>query len=153
MKIGNMTTDEMWNTLRTHPFLFAFGIYIGSAIEQWLGFILGYVPLMNVVFFTVGTPLVLLGVYLIKNTAYRMTFENMVIIIGGSLALGWPIWMGFNYLLYVPIWAPFHGSTGPLNTAAFVTATILAYGCAAYIMFTLQSKRGTNHQSNLERPD
>ena len=137
----DLKTKELLDAPRMHPFLFASGIYVGVAMGQWLGYFLGYIPLEMVVFFTLGAPLVLFCLNSIKQTHYQVTFERVVIVAGGGLALGWPIWAFSNYLLYVPIWAPLHGSEGLLSTLAFVLITVLSYGAAAYLMDRLGKKR------------
>jgi hypothetical protein len=76
MKSVNLEFGEILEKLRAHPFLFAFGIYVGIAIGQWLEYFLGHIPLENAAFFTILSPIVLIGVYLIKQTEYKMTFKD-----------------------------------------------------------------------------
>jgi hypothetical protein len=71
-----------------------------------------------------------------------------VLVIGGGLAVGWPIWLSLNYLLYVPMWAPFHGGEGALNSLALVLATVLSYGTGAYLMHRLEKKRTKTREEN-----
>jgi hypothetical protein len=79
-----------------------------------------------------------------------MILGRAMIVIGGGLALGWPIWVFLNYLLYVPLWARLHGSNSPLNTVIFVLSTALSCGAAGYVMDRLGKKR--NYQSIAQPP-
>ena len=129
-----------WELMREHPFGLLFGIYLALATAQWLGYLIGYISLEQVLIFTLVTPLVLSGVY-IRETKHQMTFGRIVVVVGGGLALGFPIWIFLNYLLYVPTWAPLHEHHGPLNTVAFILATVLSYCGAAYLMDRLGRRR------------
>jgi hypothetical protein len=146
MRLGSLDTTGLWDAVRAHPFLLASGIYIGMATEQWLQYFLGPVLLERVVFFTLAAPLVLLCVHQIRESKHHMTLERAVVAIGGSLALGWPIWVFLNYLLYVPTWALLHGTDSPLSTIAFVLSTMLSCGGVAYAIDRL-AKRRANSES------
>jgi len=77
----------------------------------------------------------------VRKTRYQGTFMKLMTVIGGGLALGFPIWLSLNYILYVPSWAPLHGSDSPLAGLAFFLSTAISYGGAAYIMHKLGKKR------------
>ncbi len=141
----SLGTKEMLDAFRLHPFIFASGIYVGLALEQWLGYFLGYIPLEVAVVITLGAPLMLLAVYGIKQSRHRITFERAVMVGGGGLALGWPIWVFANWLLYVPIWAPLRGSEGLLNHLAIIAVTALSYGGAFYVVNRIVKTR--NYES------
>ena len=66
-----------------------------------------------------GAPLLLFGVYYIRKPEHQMT-SRKIIIVGGALCLGFPIWLFLNYVLYVPTWAPLHDHHGILNTLAII---------------------------------
>jgi hypothetical protein len=141
MELGSFRTTELLDALRMHPFLFAFGIYVGVEMEQWLGYFLGYIPLEVPAVITLGAPLMLLAVYGIKQSKHQITFERVVMIGGGGLALGWPIWVTIMYLLYSPPWAPLHGNSGILSTLAFPLVIVLSYVGAFYLMYRLEMKK------------
>jgi hypothetical protein len=128
--------DEM----REHQFWLAYGIYIGWATARWLGYFEGYISLERVLFFTLGTPLLLFGAYYVRKPEHHM-ISRKIIIVCGALSLGCPIWLFLNYVLYVPIWAPFHSHRSILNTVAIILATVLSYGGAAYLVDRL-GRRG-----------
>ena len=134
-------TEKRRNGLANRGAIIAFVIYAGIAAVQWLVYLIGYISLDKVLFFTIGTPIVLFSIYYIRKTKYQMTFARIVIVVGGGLALGFPIWVLLNYILYVPTWAPLHQNHGPLNTVAFVLATAISYGGAAYLMDRLGKRR------------
>ena len=132
---------KLWNEMHEHPFWLLFGIYIGWATARWLGYFEGYISLERVLFFTLGAPLLLFGVYYIRKTVYQRNFMRIVTVVGGGMALGFPIWLFLNYVLYIPTWAPFREHQGPLNTVAFILVTVLSYGGAAYLMDRLGMRR------------
>ena len=62
-------------------------------------------------------------------------------IVCGAVALGFPIWVSLNYVLFVPTWAPLHGGRSILNPVAFVLSTVLSCCGAAYLVDRL-GRRG-----------
>ncbi len=131
---------KLWDEMNEHPFWIASGIYVGYATSQWLGYFKGYILLERVLLFTLGAPLLLCGAYYIRKPEHHM-ISRKIIIVGGALCLGSPIWLFLNYILYVPTWAPFHSHRSILNTVAIILATALSYGGAAYLMDRL-GRRG-----------
>ncbi len=131
---------KLWDEMREHPFWLAFGIYIGMATEQWLGCLKGYVLLERVLFFTFGAPLLLFSAYYIRKPEHHMT-SRKIIIVGGAVTFGFPIWLFLVYVLYTPTWAPFHSHRSILNTVAIILTTVLSYGGAAYLVDRL-GRRG-----------
>ncbi len=131
---------KLWNAMREHEFWLLYGIYIGMAISLWLGYFEGYISLERVLFFTLGAPLLLFGVYYLKRVEHQMTLRRIMIVCG-AVALGFPIWVFLNYVLFVPTWAPLHGGRSILNPVAFVLSTVLSYCGAAYLVDRL-GRRG-----------
>jgi len=131
---------KLWDEMREHQFWLAYGTYIGAATTLWLGYFKGYISLERVLFFTLGTPLLLFGVYYIRKAEHRMTLRKTMIVLG-ALTLGFPIWLFLFYVLYTPTWAPFHDHRSILNTVAIILATVLSYGGAAYLIDRL-GRRG-----------
>ncbi len=131
---------KLWDAIREHQFWLAYGIYIGVATALWLGYFKGYISLERVLFFTLGTPLLLFGVYYIRKPEHQMTLRKIVIVCG-AMSLGFPIWLFLTYVLYTPTWAPFHSHRSILNTVAFVLSTVLSYCGAAYLVDRL-GRRG-----------
>ena len=132
---------KLWDAMREHQFWLLFGFYVGMATALWLGYFEGYISLERVLPLTLGGPLLLFGVYYIRKPEHQMTFGRIVTVVGGGMALGFPIWLFLNYVLYIPTWAPFREHQGPLNTVAFILATVLAFGGAAYLMDRLGRRR------------
>ena len=131
---------KLWDAMRKHEFWLLFGIYIGMAIALWLGYFEGYISLERVLPLTLGGPLLLFGAYYIRKPEHQMT-SRKIIIVGGALCLGVPIWVSLNYVLFVPTWAPLHGGLSILNPVAFVLSTVLSYCGAAYLVDRL-GRRG-----------
>ena len=73
----------------------------GIAWEGWALYLIGLVSLEKVILYRVVTPLVLFGIYRLRKTRYERTFMRLVTVVGGGLALGFPIWVSVNYILYV----------------------------------------------------
>jgi hypothetical protein len=80
-------------------------------------------------------------VYWIRGTTYEKMFMRLTLVVGGGFALGFPIWISINYLLYVPEWAPLHNDHSIMGGVALILSTITAYGLAAYILDRLGRKR------------
>jgi hypothetical protein len=66
---------------------------------------------------------------------------RLITIIGGGLALGFPIWIFVNYILLQAPWAPFNKVHDILRTILFILCMLLSYGGAAYIMDKLGKRR------------
>ena len=124
---------KLWDEMHEHQFWLAYGIYVGVATALWLGYFKGYILLMRVLPLTLGGPLLLFGVYYLRKPEHQMTLRK-IIIVGGALCLGFPIWLFLNYVLFVPTWAPLYDHHGILNPVAFVLSTVLSYCGAAYIV-------------------
>lgn len=133
---------NFWDVVRKHHVWLAYGIYIGVAVAGWLGHLIGYVSLKGALLYTLITPIILFIIFYVRKSKHQKTFMKWVTVLGGGLALGFPIWLFLNYILYVPSWAPLHGNHGPLARLAFFLSTATSYGGAAYIMYKLGQKRG-----------
>ena len=131
---------KLWDAMREHEFWLAYGIYIGMATALWLGYFKGYISLERVLFFTLGTPLLLFSVYYLRKPEHQMTMRR-IFVISVAVALGFPIWLFLTYVLFTPTWAPFHSHRSILNTVAIILATVLSYGGAAYLIDRL-GRRG-----------
>ena len=132
---------KLWDAVREHGWWLAAGIYIGIGWMGWVSFLRGLLSLEGVALYTVVTPLVLFGIYRLRKTKYQRNFMRLVTVIGGGLALGFPIWVSVNYILYVAPWSPLRESHGILGSIAFVLSTVLSYCGAAYLMDRLGKKR------------
>ncbi len=131
---------KLWDAMREHEFWLLFGIYIGMAIALWLGYFEGYISLERVLPLTLGGPLLLFGAYYIRKPEHHMT-SRKIIIVGGAITFGFPIWFFLNYVLFVPTWAPLYDHHSILNPVALVLSIALSYCGAAYLMDRL-GRRG-----------
>ncbi|MDH5686957.1 MAG: hypothetical protein OEZ48_03720 [Candidatus Bathyarchaeota archaeon] len=132
---------KLWDGVREHGWWLTAGIYMGIAMAEWLGCFRGVVSLEGVILYTVVTPLVLFGIYRLRKTKYQRNFMRLLTGIGGGAALGFPIWVSVNYILYVAPWSPLRESHGILGSIAFVLSTVLSYCGAAYLMDRLGKRR------------
>ena len=132
--------SKLWDAVREHSPWIGAGIYIGIAMAGWIGYLRGFVPLEGAVLYTVITPLMIFGIYRLRRTKYQRTFMRLVTVVGGGLALGFPIWISVNYILYAAPWSPLRECRG-LGGIVFVLSTALSYCGAAYLMDRLGKKR------------
>ena len=119
---------------------FTIGFYIGTTLMGWIEYFRGFLPLIGVLLATFLFPLFLFGIYYIRKLNSR-TISRLIWTIGGASAIGFPIWLFVNYILFVVPWAPFRESHGILNNLIFILSTLLSYGGAAYILDKLGKKR------------
>ena len=129
---------KLWDAVLEHRWWLIAGTYIGIMMAGWIGYFRGFVALEGAILYTVVTPLVLFGIYRIRKSRYQM---RLVTVIGGGLALGFPIWISVNYILYVAPWSPLRECDLILGGISFVLSTVLSYGLAAYVMDRLGKKR------------
>ena len=129
------------NRIRRNVKWIAVGSYLGILFSGFICYLAGYIPLLNLILYAVLAPLTTYIVYWMRSTAYEKMFMRLILVVGGGLALGFPIWLLINYLLYVPEWAPLHNDHGVISGVAFILSTITAYGSAAYILDRLGRKR------------
>jgi len=87
--------------------------------------------------------IVLFAIFRIKESKHQLTLMKLVTVMGGDFALGFPLWLLLNYVLYVPFGAPFHGNHSLLGGIVFLLSIAIygGYGGAAYIMYRLGKKR------------
>lgn len=130
-----------FNKVRRNARWIAFGSYLGILFTGFIGYLLGYTPLLNLILYAILTPIIIYTVYWIRSTKHEKIFMRLTLVVGGGLALGFPIWLTINYILYVPPWAPLHNNHSLLGGLAFVLSTILSYGSAAYILDRLGKRR------------
>ena len=136
-----MSISKLWDAVREHSPWFAAGIYIGIGWVGWVSYVRGLLSLEGVVLYTVVTPLVLFGIYRLRKTKYQRNFMRLVTVMGGGLALGFPIWVSVNYILYVAPWSPLRESHRILGGIVFVLFTVLSYCGGAYLMDRLGKRR------------
>lgn len=127
----NFTENWLWVTI---------GVYIGTTLMGWIEYFRGFLPLIGVLLPTFLIPLFLFGIYYVRKLNSR-TIYRLIWTVGGASAMGFPIWLFVNYILFVAPWAPFRGYHGILSTIIFILGTVLSYGGAAYIMDKLGKKR------------
>ncbi len=127
----NFTENWLWVTI---------GVYIGTILMGWIEYFRGFLPLIGVLLATFLFPLFLFGIYYVRKLNSR-TINRLIWTIGGALALGFPIWLFVNYILFVVPWAPFREDHGILDNIIFILGTLLSYGGAAYILDKLGKKR------------
>ena len=127
----NFTENWLWVTI---------GVYIGTILMGWIEYFRGFLLLIGVILPTFLIPLLLFGIYYIRKLNSR-TINRLIWTIGGASAMGFPIWLFVNYILFVVPWAPFREYHGILRTVIFILSALLSYGGAAYILDKLGKKR------------
>ena len=125
------TENWLWVTI---------GVYIGTILMGWIEYFRGFLLLIGVILPTFLIPLLLFGIYYIRKLNSR-TINRLIWTIGGASAMGFPIWLFVNYILFVVPWAPFREYHGILRTVIFILSALLSYGGAAYILDKLGKKR------------
>jgi len=95
----------------------------------------------GVILYTFITPLVLFTISFIRKTMYQRVLQRLILVIGGSLALGFPIWIFINYILFASPWTPLSECNGILKVLILILSTLLSYGGAAYILDRLGKRR------------
>jgi len=140
-----MNTKEkikiFWNKFKEHWVWTLVGFYIGITSMGWIEYFRGYFSLIAVVLPTVIGPIFILVIFYGRKLNNQRVMGRLIIIIGGGLVLGFPIWIFINYLLIIASWAPFHKSNDMTRNLFLILDLILSYGVAGFIMDKLEKKR------------
>lgn len=132
---------NFWKNFKENLLWVTIGFYIGITSMGWIEYFRGCFSLIEVVLPTFIGPIFLFGIFYIRKSKDQKVIMRLIIVIGGGLALGFPIFMSVNYILFVVPWAPFHEINGILRTILTILVMLLSYGGAAYIMDKLGKKR------------
>jgi len=132
---------KIWNESKQHWFLLAIGIYVGALIILWIEYVRGYLSLNGTILYTFLTPSVLISVYYIRKSIHQRNIYKFIFIIGGGLALGFPIWGLISFILIGATWSPFYNPQGILRTVIFISTIVPSYSVAAYIFYKWGNKR------------
>jgi len=130
-----------WNESKQHWSSLAIGIYIGALIILWIEYFRGSLSLIGTILYTFITPPVLISVYYIRKSIHQKNIYKLIFIIGGGLALGWPIWGLISFILIGATWSPFYEPQGILRTIIFVSTIVPSYIVAGYICYKWGKKR------------
>jgi len=121
--------------------LIAIGIYVGALTIFWIEYFRGYFSLLGTTFYTFMTPLVLISVYYIRKSIHQRNIYKFIFIIGGGLALGWPIWVLINFILIGATWSPFYNLQGISRTIILISTIAPSCIVAGYIFYKWGKKR------------
>lgn len=132
---------NFWKNYKKNWLWVTIGFYIGITSMGWIEYFRGYFSLIGAVLPTFITPLLLFGIFYIRKSKHQRVIGRLITVIGGGLALGFPIWIFFNYILLVAPWSPFHEIYGILRIIIFILVMLLSYSAAAYIMDKLGKRR------------
>jgi len=130
-----------WNESKQHWSLLAIGIYIGALIILWIDYFRGSLSLLGTLLYTFITPSVLFLVYYIRKSIHQRNIYKFIFIIGGGVALGWPIWALISFILIGATWSPFYNPQGVLRTIIFISTIVSSYSVAAYVFYKWGNKR------------
>jgi len=130
-----------WKNFKENWVWVTIGFYIGITSMAWIEYFRGYFSLIEVVLPTFIAPLFIFGIFYIRKSKHQRVIGRLITVIGGGLALGFPISMSANYILLVAPWAPFHKINGILRIILSILVMLLSYSGAAYIMDKLGKKR------------
>jgi len=136
-----MVDMTFFNKVKRNAKWITVGSYLGILFSGFVGYQVGYISLLNLILYAVLAPATTYIVYWVRGKKYEKIFMRLTLVVGGCLALGFPIWLLIDYLLYVPEWAPFHGNKDILAGIAFILSTVFSYGLAGYILDKLGKKR------------
>lgn len=125
-------------------------IYIGAygswMISSWGLFFVGIYDLGHIIFSTILG----LAIFSLVNLLKRIRKPNLlklitgiVLVGGGTLALGFPIWFITGYVLIQAPWAPLRILIGDavIRGRILLLLVISSYAIAAYIMYRIGKKR------------
>ncbi len=126
---------------KQHWSLLAIGIYIGALIILWIEYFRGSLSLIGTTLYTFITPSVLISVYYIRKSIHQRNIYKYIFIIGGGLALGFPIWGLISFILIGATWFPFYELQGILRTIIFILTLVPSYIVAGYICYKWGKKR------------
>ena len=132
---------EKWNESKQHLSLLAIGIYIGALIILWMEYFRGSLPLIGTILYTFISPPVLISVYCIRKSIHQRNIYKLIFIIGGGLALGFPIWGLISFILIGATWSPFYNPQGILRTIIIYLPIVPSYIVAGYIFYKWGKKR------------
>ncbi|MBA7645891.1 hypothetical protein ES703_53651 [subsurface metagenome] len=132
---------SFWKNFKENWLWVTIGFYIGITSMGWIEYFRGCFSLIGVVLPTFIAPIFLFGIFYIRKSMHQRVIGRLITVIGGGLALGFPIWIFVNYILLVAPWAPFHEINGILQIIFSILGMLLSYGGAAYIMDKLGKKR------------
>jgi len=127
----NFTENWLWVTI---------GVYIGTTVIGWIGYIIGIIPLIGIVLTTIGFPIFLFSIFHIRKLDSR-TVGKYIWIVCGGLFLGGIMWFGIAYIFYSAPWAPLRNSPPIIFMTFTITSTVFSWALGGYIMYRLGKKR------------
>lgn len=140
MKMSEKKSKILWNAIKDNWLLISTGTFI-CGVSGCVLFSSGLISMNDVILYTFITLLVLFTISFIRKTRYQRVFQRLILVIGGGLALGFPIWIFINYILLASPWTPLSEWNGILKDLILILSTLLSYGGAAYILDRLGKRR------------
>ncbi len=140
MSVKNKLKDK-WNESKQHWSLLAIGIYVGALIILWIEYFRGSLSLLGTMLYTFLAPPVSISVYYIRKSIHQRNIYKFVFVVGGGVALGWPIWLLLSFILTGATWSPFYKPQGILRTIILISTTVSSISIAACIFYIWGNKR------------
>ena len=133
-----------WKNFTENWLWVAIGVYIGTTVIGWIGYIIGIIPLIGIVLTTIGIPIILFSVFYIRKLDSR-TFYKYVFIITGAALFGGIIWLGIAYIFHVAAWAPLRNSELIYRIIFDVGSTLACWGFGGFIGYAIGKRRDFRH--------
>ena len=129
-----------WKNFTENWLWVAIGVYIGTTVIGWIGYIIGIIPLIGIVLTTIGIPIILFSVFYIRKLDSR-TFYKYVFIITGAALFGGIIEFGIAHIFQGAPWAPLRNLELIYQIIFTVGSTSLCFGLGGFIGYTIGKRR------------
>ena len=116
------------------------GVYIGTILMGWIGYIIGIIPLIGIVLTTIGVPIFLFSSFYIRKLDSRTIYKYVFIITGAAL-FGGIIAFGIAYIFQGAPWAPLRDSELIYQIIFTVGSTSLCFGLGGFIGYAIGKRR------------
>ena len=129
-----------WKNFTENWLWVAIGVYIGTTVIGWIGYIIGIIPLIGIVLTTIGIPIILFSVFYIRKLDSR-TFYKYVFIITGAALFGGIIEFGIAHIFQGAPWAPLRNLELIYQIIFTVGSTSLCFGLGGFIGYAIGKRR------------
>jgi hypothetical protein len=132
---------NFWKEFKKQWLWVNIGAYMMIMLINWIGVFLGSIELGITLLITFTYPLIIISIYYTRKSKYQRNINKLILIAGGGISLGFPIWAFFYFFFIGAPWAPLHELQGILNAIISILFLIPSYLLAGYIMYRLGKKR------------